>query len=161
MSTITPATAGTSRAPTVPQIIDNIWLWISTQINAGATDQVKIPMPFRSIIGQQGVDVLANRFKYVTHSGTFRHQSSFSRKLIKAPVTTVDSVENDVIHIVPVKTIYEWAENAMQNDELTDEILDKKSKIRRPPNAFILYRQKHHPIVKGQNPALHNNQICK
>lgn len=33
-------------------------------------------------------------------------------------------------------------------------------KIKRPPNAFILYRQHHHPMVKAANPELHNNQIC-
>ena len=37
----------------------------------------------------------------------------------------------------------------------------KKSKIARPPNAFILYRQSLHPLLKAENPELHNNQICK
>ena len=37
----------------------------------------------------------------------------------------------------------------------------KKVKVARPPNAFILYRQHHHPLLKNQNPDLHNNQICK
>ena len=36
----------------------------------------------------------------------------------------------------------------------------KPAKIARPPNAFILYRQHHHPLVKAGNPRLHNNQIC-
>lgn len=40
-------------------------------------------------------------------------------------------------------------------------MIAKKSKLPRPPNAFILYRQHHHPIVKGAHPDLHNNQICK
>lgn len=38
---------------------------------------------------------------------------------------------------------------------------DKKTKVPRPPNAFILYRQHHHPLVKAQYPDMHNNQICK
>ena len=37
----------------------------------------------------------------------------------------------------------------------------KKSKIPRPPNAFILYRNWHHPLIKAANPEMHNNQICK
>ncbi|KAF2105066.1 mating-type protein MAT1-2, partial [Rhizodiscina lignyota] len=32
-------------------------------------------------------------------------------------------------------------------------------KVPRPPNAFILYRQKHHPDLKKANPHLHNNEI--
>ncbi|KAL2853880.1 hypothetical protein BJY01DRAFT_243874 [Aspergillus pseudoustus] len=35
----------------------------------------------------------------------------------------------------------------------------KTPKIPRPPNAFILYRQHHHPIVKEAHPGLSNNEI--
>lgn len=35
----------------------------------------------------------------------------------------------------------------------------KKSKVPRPPNAFILYRQKNHPLLKEMNPEMHNNDI--
>jgi hypothetical protein len=35
------------------------------------------------------------------------------------------------------------------------------TKVPRPPNAFILYRQRHHPRVKETYPDLSNNEICK
>lgn len=38
---------------------------------------------------------------------------------------------------------------------------DDDAKIPRPANAFILFRQHHHPTVKAQNPGMHNNDICK
>ena len=38
---------------------------------------------------------------------------------------------------------------------------EKLAKIPRPPNAFILYRQQYHPVVKADNPDFHNNDICK
>ena len=38
---------------------------------------------------------------------------------------------------------------------------DRSSKVPRPPNAFIIYRQHHHPMIKALNPGVHNNQICK
>lgn len=41
-----------------------------------------------------------------------------------------------------------------------DPMLDSP-KIPRPPNAYILYRKDHHPIVKAANPGIHNNGICK
>lgn len=41
------------------------------------------------------------------------------------------------------------------------KVADKKTKVPRPPNAFILYRQHHHPLVKAEYPDMHNNQICK
>jgi HMG (high mobility group) box len=34
-------------------------------------------------------------------------------------------------------------------------------KVPRPPNAFILYRKEHQPLLKQQNPSLHNNEISK
>ena len=37
----------------------------------------------------------------------------------------------------------------------------RKSKVPRPPNAFILYRKERHPILKAENPNYHNNDICK
>jgi hypothetical protein len=37
----------------------------------------------------------------------------------------------------------------------------KPPKIPRPPNAFILYRQHHHPKVKEAYPDLSNNEICE
>lgn len=36
----------------------------------------------------------------------------------------------------------------------------KAQKIPRPPNAFILYRQHHHPLIKADHPDYHNNDIC-
>ncbi|KAI9740000.1 MAG: hypothetical protein M1835_003180 [Candelina submexicana] len=48
------------------------------------------------------------------------------------------------------------AETPMQLKNLQTRSL---SKIPKPPNAFILYRQHHHPLVKASNPSLHNNQI--
>ena len=38
---------------------------------------------------------------------------------------------------------------------------EKQAKIPRPPNAFILYRQQYHPLIKAENPDFHNNDICK
>jgi hypothetical protein len=36
-----------------------------------------------------------------------------------------------------------------------------KSKIPRPPNAFIIYRKEHHAATLAKNPGVHNNTICK
>jgi hypothetical protein len=37
----------------------------------------------------------------------------------------------------------------------------KKSKVPRPPNAFIIYRKHHHASTVAAHPGAHNNQICK
>ena len=38
---------------------------------------------------------------------------------------------------------------------------DKKSKVGRPPNAFILYRKHHHPLIVQSQPDLPNCEISK
>ena len=51
---------------------------------------------------------------------------------------------------------------ASPSEDITSSYLrspGKKSKVPRPPNAFILYRQKHHPTLKAANPDMHNNEI--
>jgi ribosomal protein L20 len=35
----------------------------------------------------------------------------------------------------------------------------KRAKVPRPPNAFILYRKEHHPLLKAKDPDMHNNEI--
>jgi hypothetical protein len=37
----------------------------------------------------------------------------------------------------------------------------KKEKIPRPPNAYILYRRDWHAHVQAKNPGINNNTICK
>lgn len=37
----------------------------------------------------------------------------------------------------------------------------RKTKIPRPPNAYILYRKDHHAKVKQTNTQLCNNEICE
>jgi len=37
----------------------------------------------------------------------------------------------------------------------------KHKRVPRPPNAFILFRQHHHPALKTDHPDLSNSAICK
>lgn len=54
------------------------------------------------------------------------------------------------------------APDARQKDPQTAlRAFGKKSKVPRPPNAFILYRQHWHPHYKQYNKSMHNNDISK
>ena len=56
----------------------------------------------------------------------------------------------------------EIEENGISTRNATKTSLEGKAgKIPRPPNAFILYRQHHHPLVKATYPEYHNNDICE
>lgn len=80
--------------------------------------------------------------------------------MIEAPVTTVEDVDRRVIQIAPSR--YLLGHDCIVPGAKTPKAkAPKEDKVARPPNAFILYRQHHHPLVKAAHPKLHNNQICK
>lgn len=51
------------------------------------------------------------------------------------------------------------ASSAGSPPDTQDLSAGQRLKVPRPPNAFILYRKHFHPILKDQNPHLHNNEI--
>jgi HMG (high mobility group) box len=79
------------------------------------------------------------------------------------------SVDNVTPHVLPVAPAeQETKEVPPKKGDMPDDPADKTArgeskkvaKIPRPPNAFILYRRSHHPIVKQAHPEMHNNDIC-
>lgn len=50
---------------------------------------------------------------------------------------------------------------SVRSPEKMDKKVEKRPKVPRPPNAFILYRKHYHTILKQQNPDMHNNEICE
>lgn len=80
--------------------------------------------------------------------------------MIDAPVATVEDVDRGVIHIAPSRNLL-GHDSIIHGAKKPKAKALKEDKVARPPNAFILYRQHHHPLVKASHPKLHNNQICK
>jgi hypothetical protein len=75
----------------------------------------------------------------------------------------------DTIHL-PVQVAYESGSNHYKVSAVTtpknntggmDTGTVVKSKVPRPPNAWILYRQHNHASVKAAHPGITNNDICK
>src|SRR5436190_22350846 len=71
-------------------------------------------------------------------------------------------VDAAVAHIMPM-IAFGKEENGVSAAKTTTKasLQGTTGKIPRPPNAFILYRQHHHPFVKATYPEYHNNDICK
>ena len=59
-------------------------------------------------------------------------------------------------HEVPCESI-----TAHMKKHERSSVTVKAAKVPRPPNAFILYRQHHHPKLKEAHPNLSNNEICE
>lgn len=80
----------------------------------------------------------------------------------RVPVTLVTSPESELVssesEASPTsQQVSRRAESANRSKIAKERIC----KVPRPPNAFTLYRQHHHLMVKQNNPGVKNNQICK
>ncbi|KAL8681504.1 MAG: hypothetical protein Q9224_004636 [Gallowayella concinna] len=122
------------------QLAEHVWKQHASNINRGFVDKVILDPVVEVAIGSDGLALIAERFE----------------SMIQAPVR-INKQGPHPTEIYPVTHL-----NGRQKVTVIETKVkanSKKDKIARPPNAFILYRQHHHPLVKSQNPELHNNQI--
>lgn len=137
-----PTTMAQPTHMTVPQVIDAFWLSRLQILDAGASDHIEMPITLKDVIGNDGVAIVAARFM----------------AKIEAPVMTVEDEDHGLIHITPSRFLL-GHDSIVPGAKKPKAKALKEEKVARPPNAFILYRQHHHPLVKASHPELHNNQI--
>jgi hypothetical protein len=84
-----------------------------------------------------------------------------SFRIMRSPCFT-GSVNDASSHILVPMVETENTETTVESEKKASgkKGTSKKAKIPRPPNAFILYRQHYHPMVKEEHPEFHNNDIC-
>jgi len=46
------------------QLVDRLWLNCEAALNAGISDEVLVPVVLTTIIGKQGIDDIAARFRF-------------------------------------------------------------------------------------------------
>ncbi|KAL8781512.1 MAG: hypothetical protein Q9213_005985 [Squamulea squamosa] len=122
------------------QLAEHVWKQHASNINHGFVNNVVVDAVVENAIGSDGLALIAQRFQ----------------SMIQAPVKIKNQGSLPTL-IYPVS--HPEGSKKVTPIEPKSKINSKKDKIARPPNAFILYRQHHHPIVKSQNPDCHNNQI--
>lgn len=116
--------------------------------------------------------------KSLTHCSE-RLSNIISSQLGGAPVVAYFDQKNDVVRLLeqskgqPInfadmaqQSFYDRGQT-QNSSPVTDaqprqlRAFGKKSKVPRPPNAFIIYRAQFHPHMKQHNPQMHNNEISK
>ncbi|KAL1963807.1 hypothetical protein VTN77DRAFT_7873 [Rasamsonia byssochlamydoides] len=125
-------------------------------------NEILLPANIVDLIGHRNVEEIKARLCALLRAPVvgFVDDSMNSFRIMRSPCFT-GSVSDAASHIlVPML--------ATENQKITVEpekkgsgkkSACKKAKIPRPPNAFILYRQHNHPIVKEAHPEFHNNDI--
>lgn len=110
------------------------------------------------LLGSKGSILLLNAFgklQIPSHDFNSFHLSN----TIQASVLIVSDAARNVIRVQPSFNQMGHSDVIPINPAPKNGV-SKKEKLPRPPNAFILYRQHHHPLIKAKNPGFHNNQIC-
>ncbi|TKA76201.1 hypothetical protein B0A49_03044 [Cryomyces minteri] len=140
------------------QGIEVVWLAAIAQLTRGQSEIV-LSLDMMGPVGADGIAAIRDRYS----------------ALLKAPVNVV--YESSAIRFIgPSMTdlagiVLQGSPSAISDagfaslsvsiERSSSSKPAKKAiaKIPRPPNAFIMYRQHHHPLVKAAFPNIHNNQI--
>ncbi|KAL4799418.1 hypothetical protein BDV19DRAFT_355089 [Aspergillus venezuelensis] len=138
------------------QSADNLTelLWQDALRHLGSTNnEVLLPTNVVDIIGQDNVEKIKSRLSALlgTPVVSFVDESINALRVLRTPAFSGSSIS--------------VASHAKAFGSKSGEVPVKSrpsmkpTKIPRPPNAFILYRQHHHPRVKEAYPDLSNNEI--
>ncbi|KAL2816940.1 hypothetical protein BJX63DRAFT_441305 [Aspergillus granulosus] len=130
-------------------------LWQDALRNLGSTDnEVLLPTNVVDMIGQDNVEKIESRLCALLGAPvvTFIDESINALRVLRVPAFSGTSIS---------VASHEGIAGSKSGEGLAKAraASAKPPKIPRPPNAFILYRQHHHPKVKEAYPDLSNNEI--
>ncbi|KAL4922173.1 hypothetical protein BDW62DRAFT_197408 [Aspergillus aurantiobrunneus] len=139
------------------QPADNITelLWQDALRHLGSTNnEVLLPTNVVDIIGQDNVEKIKSRLSALlgTPVVSFLDESINALRVLRTPAFSGSSVS-------VASHARTFGSNSSEAPPKSRPASMKSTKIPRPPNAFILYRQHHHPRVKEAYPHLSNNEI--
>ncbi|RDW86143.1 HMG-box domain-containing protein [Aspergillus mulundensis] len=117
-------------------------------------NEVLLPTNVVDIIGQANVEKIKSRLSAILRGPVvcFVDESINALRVLRTPAFSGSSI-SVASH---ARGLDSRAGEAPARPKPTSM---KSAKVPRPPNAFILYRQHHHPRVKESYPDLTNNQI--
>ncbi|KAL1998214.1 hypothetical protein VTN02DRAFT_6634 [Thermoascus thermophilus] len=139
-------------------------LWQDAMRHLGSTNnEILLPTNVIDLIGQDNVDKIKARLCALIRAPVvaFIDESINALRIMRRPAFAGSATSAASHVVVPLLTVSSYKDMASESRTATPKIGTpaKTAKIPRPPNAFILYRQHHHPRVKEAHPDFHNNEI--
>ncbi|PLB51676.1 mating-type HMG-box protein MAT1-2 [Aspergillus steynii IBT 23096] len=135
-------------------------LWQDALGNLQSTNnEVLLPINIVDMIGQCNVDKIKARLGALIGAPVvaFVDESINALRVMRTPAFSGTAI-SVACHDRTLRFEHEAIASATNVQGKTG-IPAKPAKVPRPPNAFILYRQHHHPKVKEAYPAFSNNEI--
>jgi len=151
---------------TQQQSIETVWYKVLMLLapSAGKSTEIILSPEQKDQLGSDGIAAIAQRSRSVVLCSTFLAFIDIVSSFNNAQVEVKDDTMTDTVRITvfpPGSLNQERISEPSPGVDAADAGVKKSSKVSRPPNAFILYRQHQHPAMVAQNPGLHNNEICK
>lgn len=157
-------------------VIELIWQHAMAHLKS-TKNEILLPADINTVIGQDNVEKIKDRLRCVDpYFYTISYANITSSALLSTPVVAFKDDVNRVYRIMPTPVLDGIVDAAVvqvmpmivtsneqsvsSSPKVNKVTLEKPEKIPRPPNAFILYRRHHHPLVKATHPDFHNNEIC-
>ncbi|PYH33084.1 HMG-box domain-containing protein [Aspergillus neoniger CBS 115656] len=131
-------------------------LWQDALRHLGSTNnEVLLPINVIDMIGQTNVNKIKTRLGALIGASVvaFADESINAVRVMRTPAFSGTAI-SVASHEVSCESI-----TAHMKKHERPSVTVKAAKVPRPPNAFILYRQHHHPKLKEAHPNLSNNEI--
>ncbi|KAI9795489.1 MAG: hypothetical protein M1833_007019 [Piccolia ochrophora] len=146
------------------QLLEQVWQVTVSNLTQGVSEVV-LPFHYKDTIGQDGIDTIVQRYSALIGGSCVVFLDKNINAIRLAPpqaARTPMSISSSVPSTPSTQSV-----SSPVGEDLTfsptvgslGEISSKKNRIPRPPNAFILYRKHHHPLLKENDPSMHNNEI--
>ncbi|KAI9928002.1 hypothetical protein ASPWEDRAFT_184745 [Aspergillus wentii DTO 134E9] len=136
-------------------------LWQDALRHLDATNnEVLLPTNVIDMIGQSNVDKIKSRLCALIGAPVvaFVDESINALRVMRTPAFSGSAVSVASQGIVGSNMRSKAATGSVKSHGKPARPT-KSEKVPRPPNAFILYRQHHHPLIKAAYPDLQNNNI--
>ncbi|EED11557.1 mating type protein MAT1-2-1 [Talaromyces stipitatus ATCC 10500] len=139
-------------------------IWDQAVMNFGLTDnEILLPLNITGIIGPLAIERLKLQLtNFLSRPCTaFADNALGCVRILASPEFKGlgPATDNMVLPRVSAEGGFSLDVCSIKSLQKADKKVEKRLKIPRPPNAFILYRKHYHAILKEQNPDMHNNEI--
>ncbi|KAI9853664.1 MAG: hypothetical protein M1824_001045 [Vezdaea acicularis] len=165
------ATVNMSTAIRKEIFLAHIWQASLSQLTA-ENMEIALPTSVRDCLGPDGMNTIVDKFSTLINHPVVVFHDLIMDAIRLGPEPTAPTQSELVTVNASASELMQPAANAQspaksrkagkvgKGGKKSPKVIKKKEvKIRRPPNAFILYRKHHHYLIKESRPAMPNNDI--
>ncbi|KKZ64523.1 hypothetical protein EMCG_01402 [[Emmonsia] crescens] len=139
-------------------VLELIWQHAMTHLKS-TKNEILLPADINTVIGQGNVEKIKDRLSALLSTPVVAFKDDVNSVFRIMPTPALDGVVDAAVAQVMPMIATNNDQSASPSPKANKVAQGKPEKIPRPPNAFILYRQHHHPLVKASHPDFHNNEI--